>query len=366
MNEKVRILHIISGMGNGGAETFLMNMYRHMDHAKIRFDFLLASDENAFRDELEEYGSRIFKVTKYTHNPIRNAIETAAFFKEHQYSVIHVHANSLMNIIPLICAKRAGAPCRIMHSHSTRVIHKAFYLLHWLNKIFLNGLATEKIACSEDAGRWMFRGEFKVIKNAIDVSNFHFDREARRTIRASLGIKDETLVIGHVGRFFPAKNHPFILDVFQSILRLNSNAVLILVGDGGREETVHQWVEQRGISDHVCFLGMRKDVNKVLSAFDAFLFPSIYEGFGIAAIEAQANGLQVFCSDCIPKDVNVTPCAHRLPLEAGPEEWAKKILSADLTRQDVMRAIISAGFDIHDEARKLQDFYISQAEDRRQ
>lgn len=361
MNERIKVLHIISGMGGGGAESFLMNMYRHMDHTRIQFDFLLSSDENIYKDELAQYGSEIFRVVKYTHNPIKNAVETAIFFQKHWYPIVHVHANSLMNISPLVFAKSANIPCRIMHSHSTRVIHKVFYPIHWINKRIINNLATVRFSCSQEAGKWMFPGDFEQIKNAIDISAFEYNPDARLSIRKSLGIDEDTLVIGHVGRFFPAKNHSFILDVFETLLQFNSNARLLLVGDGGLESTVHQWVSQRRMNGKVIFLGARKDINKVYNSFDAFIFPSIYEGLPFALIEAQANGLQVFCSTCISEEATITPCAHRIPLDRGAEYWAKEILTANLDRQNWMDKIADSGFDINIEAKKLQNFYLSQA-----
>lgn len=364
MSERLKVLHVISGMGNGGAETFLMNMYRNMDHEKIQFDFLLSSDENVFKDELAQYGSEIFRVTKYTHNPVKNAMELSRFFKTHSYEIVHVHANSLMTIAPLFFAKKAHVPCRIMHSHSTRVIHKLFYPVHWFHKRFINQLATAKFACSSDAGKWMFPGEYLLVKNTIHTSKYRFDPEARREIRQSLGIDDNRFVVGHVGRFFPAKNHGFLLDAFEEILKNRKDALLLLVGDGGQEAEVRSWVSQRGLSNNVRFLGMRMDVHKLLSAFDVFLFPSIYEGFGIALLEAQANGVPVFSSTNIPAENAITPCVRRLPLNAGAKYWANAILVSDLDRADYSQLISDAGYDLQVEAQKLQKFYLMQETDR--
>lgn len=364
MSERVKILHVISGMGNGGAETFLMNMYRVMDHEKIQFDFLLSSDENAFKDELNQYGSEIYTITKYTRNPIKNAIELARFFKTHSYSIVHVHANSLMTVAPLFFAKKARVPCRIMHSHSTRVIHKLFYPVHWFHKSLIDHLATAKFACSKDAGEWMFPSDYLFIRNAIDISQYRYNPESRVSIRESLGITDNVFVVGHVGRFFPAKNHRFILDVFNEMVKYNKDAILLLVGDGGQEVDVRNWVIQKGLSNNVKFLGMRMDVHNLLSAFDVFLFPSIYEGFGIALLEAQANGVPIFCSTNISEESILTPYVRRLPLSAGPKYWAEAVLFSDLTRNDYSHFIKDAGFEIRKEAQKMQQFYLSQTANR--
>ena len=269
-----------------------------------------------------------------------------------------------MTLAPLFFAKRGHVPCRIMHSHSTRVIHKIFYPVHWFHKLFINRLATVKIACSDDAGKWMFPGEYLLIKNAITIPNYQFDPKARLSVRQSLGMSNDTLVIGHIGRFFPAKNHSFIINVFEEILKSGKKAVLLLVGDGGQELSVRHLVSEKGLENHVMFLGAQTDVNKYLSAFDVFLFPSIYEGFGIALLEAQTNGVPIFCSTNITKESTITPCVYRLHLNAGPKYWAEKILSADLKRNDYSHFIIDAGFDIQKEANKLQHFYLTQASNR--
>ena len=358
MSEPIRVLHVITGMGSGGAESFLMNMYRNIDRTKVQFDFLLCSDENIYADELEHMGSRVYYIDKYTRHPMRNKLQTRAFLLEHAYPVVHVHANALLNVTPLIEAKKAGVPVRIMHSHSTRTAKQFLKPLHWFNRLLLHRWCTDCFACSADAGVWMFLDSFIKIHNAIDIDGFGFATENRIQMRRGLNISDHSFVLGHIGRFLPVKNHLFILQVFRTILSECPDAVLVLVGDGPLEEEIRAEARKAGIADRVRFLGVRKDVGKLLSALDAFIFPSLYEGLGIVMVEAQANGLPVFCSEAVPKEAFITDSVVHLPLESGPEEWARRILTSRRTEHDAKACLTDAGYDIHTEAKRLQDFYM--------
>lgn len=363
MSEPIRVLHVLTGMGSGGAEAFLMNMYRNIDRSQVQFDFLLCSSENIYAEELNNLGSRVYQIPKYTQHPIHNKQATQIFFHEHSYSIIHVHANALMNITPLIEAKRAGVPVRIMHSHSTSLKHKILQPLHQINKRLLHRWCTDRLACSDAAGKWMFPNDFVTIHNAINLEQFSYCTEDRSAVRQELGIPDGTFVIGHVGRFLPVKNHKFLFAVFQNVLMYNPNSILVLIGNGPLEQDIKSLAVQFKISDRILFLGVRKDVGRIMNALDTFILPSIYEGLGIAAIEAQANGLSVLCSDAIPKEAIITERVRQLPLTAGVECWARELLCSDKKRESTYQALVAAGYDIHTEAHKLQEFYLNKSQE---
>lgn len=358
MDNRVRILHVITGMGSGGAEMFLMNMYRNMDHEKIVFDFLLQSDENLYKEELEAYGSRIWQIPPYFRRPIQNRSELKKVL-QHGYRIIHVHANALMYITPILCAEQAGIPCRIMHSHSSSMRFKWALPYHKLNKLRIAKHATHRFACSDEAGAWMFGSDYTVIRNAVDLDRFVYRPALREQYRQELGVSDGELVIGQIGRLKELKNQAFSLDVFRRVLENRADCRLVFVGEGPDEEKLRNQARECGLSDRVSFLGVRTDVNELINAFDLLLFPSIYEGLGIVTIEAQANGLPVLCSDAVPESCALSPNMKRLSLELSPEEWAKELLSADLTRTDNRQRLADAGFDIRQEAEKLQKFYLN-------
>lgn len=357
----VRVLHVLTGLSAGGAESFIMNMYRNIDRSKVQFDFLLRSEDNLYKDELEKMGSRVYVTASFPRHFLKNAVQTSAFFKEHHYDIIHVHANALLYTYVLCCAKRYGVKCRIIHSHNTAMAHMQLLPIHEWNKKRIGTLATDCFACSEDAGKWMFNRDFTVINNAIDLEKFAFDPEKRAEVRASLGIKEEDLVIGHVGRFVEQKNHAFLIEVFAQIEKCRKNIKLLLVGDGILRNSIENQVKSLNLENKVIFLGTRNDTAEVINAFDLFVFPSLFEGLAIVAIEAQANGLKAVCSDCVPEEVLFTGNTNRLSLEVGPEDWAEHILNMDASRLDLTDQLRNAGYDIRQEAKKLQDFYLSHA-----
>lgn len=358
----VRVLHVLTALSSGGAESFIMNMYRNMDRDKVQFDFLLRSTENVYKEELEKMGSRVYVTAAFPRHFIQNALQTSRFFKELTYDIIHVHANALLYTFALSCAKRNGVKCRIIHSHNSAMAHMRLLPLHNANKKRIHALATDFFACSENAGKWMFDKDFTVVHNAIDLDAFSYDVQKRKKLRAELGIGDQDLVLGHIGRFAAQKNHTFLIDIFAEVAKIRPDAKLILLGDGDLREAMAQKVSQLELSDRVFFMGARKDVADLVNVFDLFVFPSLYEGLGIVALEAQANGLAVICSEAIPDQALFGMANKKRSLQESTAVWAKHILSIDIRRQDLRSKLAEAGYDIRKEAKKLQNFYLSKVE----
>lgn len=360
----MRVLHVITGMGSGGAESFIINMYRRMDRRRVQFDFLLRSDENIYVDEIKSMGGRIFTTARYPRHFIRNWRETRLLFRSHpEIDVVHVHGNALLYVTALFLAKKHGIPCRIMHSHNTNVRRPPYRAIHELNKLYVEKLATDRFACSDEAGKWMFRGPYRVIRNAIDIDKYSFDSAVRADARRELDLSGK-FVVGHVGRFLASKNHPFLLEVFQEVLKQEPRAILLLVGSGPLEPAVRLKVEELGIKDSVRFLGVRKDVERLMQAMDVFVLPSLFEGLPVVLIEAQAAGLHCFVSSVIPSMAQAGSL-HSIKLEAGSVYWADEILRNRLgvhDRLDAKARLAAAGFDVRSEARELEEFYLAQLE----
>jgi len=356
-----RVLHIIAGLGSGGAESIVMNYYRFINRERIQFDFLVRnSAQHRFDDEITKYGGKIYYTAPFPKRTLRNIYEVYKFFKKHkEYNIIHVHANSLMYIVPLIIAKKNGVKCRIIHCHSTHSQKKIFNIIHYFNRMLIGKYANIFIACSKDAGKWMFRdNEYIILNNGIDISKFKYDIQIRNEIRKEFKIEDK-FVIGHVGRFSYEKNHGFVLDIFEEILKKQSNAVLMLVGEGELFDKIKRKSIEMNIGDKVIFTGVRSDVNKLMLAMDVFLFPSIYEGLPLTLIEAQASGLPCVVSNVITKEVNVTNNINYLDLNQDIKEWANCVLSLfNFKRIDTGNMIKDAGYDISLEAKKLEKLYL--------
>lgn len=355
----IRILHIVTYMGRGGLETMLMNYYRSIDRTKVQFDFLTHREFRAdYDDEIEALGGRIYRLPNL--NPFSRSYLGALdrFFAEHtEYRIVHSHLDC-MSSIPLKAAKKHGVPVRIAHSHSSRQDRDLKYPLKLLFKQGIAGQATQLFACGREAGRWMFgTDDFHVLNNAIDASRYAYDSQVRRTVRAELGISDDALVAGHVGRFMAPKNHGFLLRIFA---QLPGNAMLLLVGDGELRAENEQLATELGIRDRVIFAGLRSDVERMLQAMDVFVFPSLYEGLPLSIIEAQAAGLPCLISDKVPIECRKTDLVTQLPQDASSAQWAEAVQSAAKTpRMDTLAQIREAGFDIRANAEWLQNYYLS-------
>lgn len=354
----IRVLHILTGLSSGGAESFIMNMYRNMDRTKVQFDFLLRRGENSYREELEKMGSRVYHTAQWPRCFLKNMLQTSRFFKEHPYSIVHIHANALLYMYALKCAKKSGVPCRIVHSHNSAMLYPWLLPLHRMNRKKISKWATDNLACSDDAGRWMFLEPYTIFHNAIDLTAFQYDDTKRMALREQLGIREDEFVVGHIGRFSKQKNHEFLVDVFHEVVKKRSNSRLVLIGEGPLRERIVKKIQGLGLEERVLFLGARKDVADLINLFDLFVFPSTYEGLGTVLIEAQANGLPVVCSDVISNQAILDPETNQLPLSASAQQWASVILQRNTDRKSLTARLKAAGFDIIEEAKRLQAFYL--------
>ena len=365
MDEPIRVLQVVTYMGRGGLETMLMNYYRHIDRSKVQFDFLVHRDFEADYDqEILSLGGRIFHVSRLIPWSHRYRQELRTFFRQHpEYRIVHVHQDCLSSVA-LQCAKECGVPVRIAHSHSSSAVKNLKYPIkqHYMKKI--SQYATTLFACGKCAGEWMFSGNpYQIISNAIDTSLYTFSQAVSIQKRKELGLSTE-IVVGHVGNFTSAKNHLFLLEIFQQILCLKPSAKLLLVGGGDGLENAKDKARAIGIADHVIFTGVRSDVPQLMQAMDIFVFPSLYEGLPVTMIEAQAAGLPCVISDHVPEECIVTAGLVTIKkLTDTPSEWARHILSrATLPRENHINEIRVAGYDIEAAAKQLETFYLSKSE----
>lgn len=356
-----RVLQIVTKMDRGGLETFVMNMYRNMDRSRVQFDFLCHREGHfAYDEEIEELGGRIFSVPRCNPLDPRYYQALDKFFMRHPYRVVHSHIDC-MSALPLAVAKRHGAVVRIAHSHSSRQDRDIKYPLKLVCKRFIRREATDLFACGAEAGRWMFgTDDFTVVRNAINVGEYAFDEGRRERVRAGLDIAASALVVGHVGRFAPVKNHAFILEVFSELLKLRPDAVLLLAGDGELLPDTERRASELGISGSVRFLGVRSDVSDLMQAMDVFVMPSLYEGLPLVLVEAQASGLPCVISSDIPSDCDLSNEIYRLSLSDAIEKWScliNRIGEAPAARKKGASVVRSAGFDARLVAARLEKYY---------
>lgn len=349
----------------GGVESFLMNYYRRIDRRRVQFDFLCNShDPVAYEDELLALGGRTFHITARSKDPLRYRKELFEVFRAHstEWAAIWVNVSSLANIDYLVIAKRFGIERRIIHSHNAQNMDSPLRgVLHKLNRLRVGGYATDFWACSASAADWFYRKGLRekavVIRNAIDVERMRFDPEKRAAIRAAYGLTDR-LVIGNVGRLHFQKNQTFLLDIFAAFTRHRPDSVLALVGGGEDEAMLKDKAARLGVSDRVIFAGVQSDIPAWLSGFDLFLFPSLFEGLSIAALEAQANGVPVLASArVIPAEVRMNPNFTFFDLNASPEAWAAEAMRLLGTGREPQTEIAARfcekGYDIAFETERL-------------
>lgn len=361
----VRILHVLNSLSGGGAESFILNIYRNIDTNQVKFDFLLRSENNndAYINEVKKMGSRVYIIPAFPQHFIQNYMEAKKIIYGTKYDIIHVHANSLIYICPLILSKQAGVKIRILHSHnSTTSFGYLCKCIHYFNRAWVKRFITDKLACGRLAGTWMFGNEpYKIIPNAIDIKKFSFNQITRDRLRTELKLEDK-FVIGFVGRFSKQKNHDFMLQVFSSYLKINENAVLMLVGNGELADEVKKLAVDYGVAANVRFMGQCLNVNELLQAMDMFLMTSFYEGLPFALIEAQAAGLKIISSDTVTTEVNVTGLIKYGSLNETAESWANKIdeyKNEEFERKTDKTSL--AIYDIEKTAKKMERYYVRQA-----
>lgn len=361
----IRVLHVVTYMGRGGLETMIMNYYRKIDRNKVQFDFLVHRDFEAdYDNEIESLGGNIYRVLPLNPFSLQYYRSLHAFFSSHKYDIVHSHLDCL-SAYPLSIAKKYGAKIRIAHAHNKNQDRNFKYLIKMMSKPLMPHYATHLFACSEEAGKWMFPGHrFTVMKNAIDAKAFVYSSEKECNIRERLGI-GERFVIGHVGRFNPQKNHEFLVAIFKTIVEREPDAMLVLIGAGDGQGEIKKQVQTLGIESNVMFLGSRDDIPDLLQAMDVFVFPSLYEGLGIAAVEAQAAGVPCVLSDQVPKECKLCDNVEFLSLTASKEYWAERVCKyRGYKKENKMSVICEKGYDIVRNAELLQEFYILGGEEK--
>ena len=362
--QPVRVLQISYAMDLGGAETLLMNLYRNIDRTKVQFDFLLhCPNESAYEKEILSLGGRIYKIPRYLgYNKFAYEKDLTAFLRAHpEHIIIHDHlmdsASETLRI-----AKKLGR-ITIAHSHAAFTPFSLKNIYRFFFRRNLWKIAEYRFACSEEAGRWLYRNkaDFMILKNGIETAKFKFSEETRIIVRKKLATKSSIRVIGIVGRLDAIKNHNRLLKIMCSVTSLDNNSILLIIGDGPLEKELKSTTKKLKIDGNVIFASSRKDVNELLMAMDCFVLPSISEGFGISIIEAQASGLPCIISDTIPMEVDLIPeLIHRVSLSGSDETWAKTILNSKplKNRENAWKVVADNGYDILNSTEQLQSFYL--------
>lgn len=367
MQQPLRVLQVVGQMDRAGAETLLMNLYQRINRKRVQFDFLTHRQEPGDYDaEIVSLGGGVFRLCPMSvSNLLKYPRLLRTFFREYPgYQIVHSHIDA-MSAIPLAAAKRAGIPVRIAHSHNTSFPKDGKYPVRLLAKALLPMQATHYFSCSHATACFLFppsavqKREYTVLPNAIELSQFAFCDRTRSAIREELGINDSTLAVGHVGRFCRQKNHAKLVRVFATLHRQHPQSILLLVGQGELQQEVRCLCETFELGESVRFLGVRDDVARLMQAFDLLLLPSLYEGFPVVGVEAQAAGLPCLMSDRIDRGASLAGQVGFLPLEADDSLWAQAAQEfAHLPRRNTTGELVEKGFDITRQATFLENFYL--------
>lgn len=362
----IRVLHVIRTMNLAGAETFIMNVYRNIDREKIQFDFLLnTKEESAYTKEIDKLGGSIYYIPRFVGtNYFSYKKQCRSFFKNHhEHSIVHGHIGSSAPIyLPL--AKKEGKVA-IAHSHNTTPNNSIQNIVFNCLAKQVKGKADYYFACSPEAGLNRFGStipeseKFFLINNGIETDLYRRDVTTIRESKIDIGtLKHPTFL--HIGRFTFQKNHSFLIEVFNQIVKSLPDALLLLVGEGEDLPAIQQKVSNLKLENNVKFLGLRTDIPNLIRASDVFLFPSLYEGLGIALIEAQTAGLPCIVSDGVPNAACISPKTHRLSL-SSVKKWADCSIEAYQENKNITADCVllakKKGYDIKATAIWLSDFY---------
>lgn len=353
MDEPVRVLHCVAGLGRGGYETFIMNVYRRIDRQKVQFDFLYSFD-GVFVEEIKRLGGRVYKIPFITRKgPFVYRRAVREFLKAHkEYKIVHSHMDKFSGLI-MECAKEQGIPVRIAHSHNTKNEGGlAFQVVkdYYGKKILPN--CTHKMGCSADAYAWLFgsREDLLVVQNGIDTEKFTNKDNRNR----------DYFTVVNIGRFVQQKNHTFLIDIFQELYKMDRTSRLVLAGTGDLQEKIRRKVQELELEEVVTFLGDCNNVAELLTTADVLCMPSLFEGLPVTLVEAQSAGVPCVISDTVPAEADLTGTVTFLSLQDSPKKWAEELLKHKHgPKADNRQKILDAGYDIRHTAGVLQDFYLS-------
>lgn len=359
--KKILIVITTGFEGTGGLTTVMLNYYRNIDCKELSIDFASTNhldDQNLIK-LLSKNNSNYYNLGNRKKGLVKYILNLMNLIRKNRYDVIHVNGNSATMAFELFVAKMLKIPTRIAHGHTTQSGYP--FLHNILNPIFKSSYNVA-IATSKKAGDWLYKDNYIVLNNAIDLEHYCYSEIDRDAIRKKMCLEN-AFVVGNVGKLNKGKNHSYLIDVFIEIKKVKSNAVLVIAGGGALYQELQQLCAENNISDSVIFLGMVNDTKEILQAYDVFVFPSIFEGLGMALIEAQATGLKCFASDTVPYESNVTGSVDYLSLTEDPKQWADFILKKHNYDRDEMAKkayikISENGYNIKIEVDKLVDIYL--------
>lgn len=362
---KIKVLHIGIGPNKGGLESFTYNIQNHINLSEFQFDYTNTFDKPvAYENEKLEQGSKIFNLCPRKRNPIKSYIQLKNIINNEKYDYVHFHCMHYCWFEPILITCKKTEAQMIVHSHLTGFNHKTSkkeIILDKLGRIMTKKCNFLKLACGEQAGKWLFNNKnFKIITNGIDITQFRFDNIKRKENREKYNI-DNDIVIGHVGNFSYQKNYPKLIEIFYEMHKLDNRYKLMLVGDDkkGEAERIKEMIKSLGLEEFVIFTGLIDNRINIYSAFDLYIFPSFYEGLNISLIEAQCSGLLCFASNKLDLDTNVNGKYNIINIDDQSKNLANRI-NAEYNKNKSYNRLdveIDEKYSIEYSTKVLSDFY---------
>lgn len=359
--KKINILHYGISAHLGGIETYSYKLARYFEGEKYHLDFLyLGKKKPCYYDEMTSLGCGFIGITSRRENYFRYLKELDEVFKNGKWDIVHLHLNSLNNISPVLTALKYGHKVIVHSRNGGDQLNFAKRIIHEINFHRLSHCAVKRLAVSDLAGQWMFGKdkEFTVINNGVDLKKFFYTDIGREKVRNEFKLGGSPVVV-HTGSFKKQKNHDFLIDVFNELVKINSEYRLMLVGTGELMPEIQEKVDRLGLKKNVLFLGQRNDISDILSAGDYFLFPSFYEGFPNALIEAETCGLSCLVADTITDNVVFEEICKKESLSASASIWANKLNSMRPydKRENAKRIAVEKKLDVESEIKCLSYIY---------
>lgn len=366
--KKIKIVNVVSKLSYGGVEAVLYNYYTNMELEP--FDITIISQKSSNSDEIKKFenlGIKVVLFDNWEKEPFKVGKDIIKLFKKEKYDIIHAHL-SYTNFYFLALAYISKIKIRISHSHLSQEDTNIFQKIkHNIYKVFIKIFATDYLACGDGAKKSLYGNSRKaiVIKNGIQLEKYGYNKSIRDEYRKKFNLKASTLCIGNVGRLTAQKNQLFLIEVFNELIKINQNSILMIVGNGENKSELLNLINKFKLRDKVLMLGNRNDVNCLMQMFDIFCLPSVYEGLPVVGIEAQAANVPIVFSDSVDKKVRLNTNVYFMDLKNPAEKWAKLILDVyysnkkkDRKENNTFDTLTSNGYNITIESNKLKELYI--------
>ena len=369
-DNRIKVLQFSISNSRGGRTSYQLLNWKYIDRSKFLFDFVTMEDSLDYEDELVQQGCTVHHISTYAEDDKKSFEEQFRdILNDGNYDIVHLHTARWRGLVAEKIAKECGVKRVIVHAHNAgidvldpkqRIEQEK---LHYHIREQLNPeIATDFWACSQMAADFLFgdhipKDKIQIMNNAIDLKKYEYNEDIRKDIRRDLGYSSSMKVIGTIGRLVYQKNQEFLFDLMNKLIHRDNRYRLLIVGEGEKKAEYKQIIKEIKLDSFIQMVGYKGNAQDYLQAMDVFCLPSRFEGFGMALIEAQANGLKCFASDRVPRETELTKEVTFLPLDI--DEWEKSI--TEYSSGEIKRTEINISdfkfYDIYSQVTRLEQLY---------